>query len=128
MFFVAVRMEGTTSSSDHRNRSSAFFSIQTRHFCSHFYIIGNSAFLYSDGSRPLLGFLLLLILFKNKQPQTHFHRFVCNGASQKLLLFHSVSYQWSLRTEYGFAFAIFHYLAFVVHFFILPQSQVVFLN
>jgi len=67
---------------------------------SHFYIIGNSALPHSDGSRPLLGFLWLLTLFKNKQPQTHFHLFVPNGASQKLLASFAFSYQQSLRTGY----------------------------
>lgn len=95
---------------------------------SHFYIIGNSAFLYSDGSRPLWGFTLLQILFRNKQPQAHFHLFVSNGASQKQLLSFAFSSQWSLRTEYWFAFAIFHFLALVVCFFILPQAQLLFLT
>lgn len=98
-------------------------------FFPHFYIIDNLAFLYSDGSRLLLKFLVLLIFLKNKQQQISFLPIVPNGASQKVLFVSfSFSYQLSLGTEYWFTFAGFHFLAFVVHFFILPQSQVAFLN
>lgn len=87
-----------------------------------------TAFPYSNRSKPLQGFILLQIPFRNKQSQTYFHLFVSNGVTQKLLISFAFSYQRSLRTEYWFAFAIFHFLALVACFFVLPQAQLLFLT
>lgn len=65
------------------------------------------------------------MFLKKKQHPTAFIFTVPNGAIQKI---HFLFLSLSLRTEFWFTFAVFHFLAFVVHFFILPESQVAFLN